>query len=107
MKEQEPKHQKIWLLSSYDFNNGFWQDKKETFNQTFTQQGQQFYLKSGSWEIYREGNLVARAQETVFGESGLPVTIITPSTSISPEDQKALLAALERYHAKKEENLKL
>ncbi len=107
MKEQEPVCQEKWLLSSYDFNNGFWQDKRETLNQTFRRDERQFHLRSNSWEIYRNGSSIATAQETVFGETSLPVIIVTPLKNIKPEDKKALSTALEQYHAQREENLKL
>ena len=107
MKEQEPVCQEKWLLSSYDFNNGFWQDKRETLNQTFRRDERQFHLRSNSWEIYRSGVLIAKAQEAVFQESGPPVMIITPLTNINPEDKEALLASLKHYQAQREENLKL
>lgn len=107
MKEQEPVCQEKWLLSSYDFNNGFWQEKRETLNQTFCRGEKQFQIRSNSWEIYRSGVLIAKAQETVFQEGGLPVMIITPLTNINPEDKEALLASLKHYQAQKEENLKL
>ncbi len=107
MKEQESNRQERWLLSSYDFNNGFWRDKKETFNCIITtRQGEQTHAKSGEWTLYHFKTPVAKAQETVLGESGLPVMIITLLANINPEDKEALLASLKHYQAQKEVKLK-